>query len=104
MSACLVPALESHERLVCGLGACLFFGACGSAGSTAEDLHEMVTCKLRGRRSPEFASGAFEEFCAELQEIASSHLLVVCTPLDEQQRSILVKDWHTATDASSGMF
>ncbi|CAE7215683.1 unnamed protein product [Symbiodinium sp. CCMP2592] len=73
--------------------------AAGDRGSTAEDIQEMTKCKLRGRRSPEFACGAFEEFCLELQEIASSNLLVVCTPLDEQQRSILVKDWHTATDA-----
>ena len=60
-------------------------------------LSAVLSCRLRGRRSSEFASGVFDEFVADIVSVAHSQLAVALVSLDPEDRALLTADWTNAT-------
>ena len=58
---------------------------------------EMATCKMRGRRAAEFASGLFEDFLDTIVTTAHSHIISVLAPLNSEDRAVVRDEWTNAS-------
>lgn len=71
----------------------------GIGSAEAANQAPRVTCKLRGRRAPEFAAGAFESFLDDVMSTGYSQLTAAMAPLQTGDSALLQQDWLNATAA-----
>ena len=64
--------------------------------------HSLPSCPLKGRRSPELASGLFDSFLADTFSTASSLFTAIASGVGEGSREweILCSDWNIACDVA----
>ena len=58
---------------------------------------EVLSCRLRGRRAAEYASGVFDDFVADIISAANSQLAVAVATLNSEDKVLVTSDWTNAT-------
>lgn len=60
--------------------------------------HPVSSCPLKGRRAPDFASGAFSTFTEDLVRVSREQFDDCAKDLPSKERAALLQDWLIATD------
>ena len=69
-----------------------------SRGVNREGRVEHATCKLKGRRAHEFATGEYERFVLHLLKTGRERVVAASLEVPEDDQTKLFSDWQAATD------